>query len=507
MRSHQRAMDEKAIAILAQKFAGNSLTLDCTPGGGKTGAAAILANRLLDAGYIDRVLWVVPRISLAEQVVDAFATGPWARQGRQLNVADAEDNLFADALPNMPVTVGHVTTYQAVAAKGNKWQRFRDAVASRRVLLVLDEVQFLNDDSREEVSRGWHAKVKAVKDAAAFVLVMTGTLWRTDNKRIPFIEYEKHADGFYYPLAHVSYSLREAVRERAILPTEWRLRNGTVEYTHNGDTQLCDLLNDDDEEESRKVRTFLSGEKAVHGILDHMVCDWREWRRNKYQSRMIVMADDQKAARRWRDYLASKHSIPCVLATHKEESAGRKLRHFRERKHGQCLVTVAMAYVGFDCPDLTHLAYLSATRATSWMLQSFARVSRYDAGAPLDYDSQHAFVYSPDDERMRRFMDWVRQETAMGVMDQQAGRGPKAPSEDIIDLPADDFTPIDATPGGLAIESLYRRLSPDVEARLEAFVKTCPAAADMPRSKLFEILSSAGIDLTTPGGRNGQAIC
>lgn len=499
MRKHQLEMSRIADDIVTGEFTKKSITLDCTPGGGKTGAGTLLANRLLDAGIISSVLWLVPRLSLGEQVVDAFATGFGHKDGRQLCVVDGQDNLFAPDLPNMPRTVGHVTTYQTVAARQN-YQRFSDAVAARPTLLILDEVQFLNDDQpfADEGVRGWQPKVKAVRDAAAFTLVMSGTLWRTDNKRIPFVEYQR-GDGSTnypersksYPLWDISYTLRDAVRERAVLPTEWRVRGGETHYAFNGVEQTHDLASDGGDEESRKVRTFLSSERVVHGILDDMVDDWRTFCRDRYQSRMLVMADRQADAAKMREYLQQRHNVACVLATSREEAAGRQLRHFRERKHGQCLVTVAMAYVGFDCPDLTHLAYLSAIRATSWMLQSFARVSRFDARSPVPYDLQHAYVYGPDDQRFRDFCAWVREQTAMGVADRQrGGGGPREPQE-VVEV-QDDFEPIAATAGALAVESLQRRIDPETEQRIREFTRLCPSAAGLPYSQLFDILDKTG---------------
>jgi superfamily II DNA or RNA helicase len=497
MRAHQRQMNQFASQIIAGIYTKQSITLDCTPGGGKTGAATLLANRLLDACFIDRVLWLVPRISLAEQVVDAFAKGFGASSSRELEVVDGQDNLFAPSLPNMPLKVGVVTTYQSIAHKKN-WERFRDALAARRTLLILDEVQFLNDD--QTVNRGWQPKARAIHDVASFRLLMSGTLWRTDDKRIPFIEYQKRDDGRLYPLCDINYDLRKAVAERAVLPIEWRNRNGLVEYTRNGVAQTHDLLDDGDDEETYKLRTFLSSDKVVHAILDEMVEDWRSWCRSAYQSRMLVMAEDIGQARRWRTYLQDKHNIACTLATSKEEAAGRQLRHFRERKQGQCLITVAMAYVGFDCPDLTHLAYLSHYRAPSWMLQSFARVSRFDPLAPVAYDSQHAFVYAPDDERMRRFCHWVREQTDMGIADSRrgggGGGGGKGP---------DDFEPGDAAIGSQVVESLQERLGPEATARLDAFARSSPAAVDVPRSKLAQLLRDAGVDLTRLAPRKGTS--
>lgn len=500
MRKHQQMMDNMAGDIIAGVSAQRSITLDCTPGGGKTGAATLLANRLLDANLIDRVLWLVPRLSLAEQVQDAFATGFGSRPGRCIEVVDGQDNLFAPTLPNAPRVVGCVATYQAVTHRKN-WERFRDGLGAGRGLIILDEVQFLSDERAlngvsDSTARGWCQKVEHVQGAANYTLLMSGTLWRTDGTRIPLVSYERR-DGKLYPLADISYSVRDAVADRAVLPTEWCNHGGIVEYRHNGEPQTLDMLsNDGDEEDSRKVRTFLSGEKTVGKLLDDMVAHWRDHCRRTYSSRMIVMADDTTQAKRWRQYLQEKHSVSCVLATCKEEAAGRQLRHFRERKHGQCLVTVAMAYVGFDCPDLTHLAYLSATRAPSWMLQSFARVSRHDRNAPVDYDRQHAYVFCPDDERIRRFFAWLRREQDEGVADRQrrGGNGTRTPPGTIA-IPEEEFEPIDAVPGGVAIESLSGRIDPETADRVAAFQSRCPAAAGLPLHQVHEILKQAGVDL------------
>lgn len=487
-RAHQVAMDDLAGKLIAGALVQQSIVLDCTPGGGKTGSATLLANRFLDAALIDRVLWVVPRLSLAEQVCSAFATGYASRQGRQLDVVSGQDIVDDPQLPNMPLNVGWVTTYQSIATAGN-WQRFLAILKEHRPLVIFDEIQFLS----EEEDLGWARKVARIHDAATYRLLMSGTLWRTNNRRIFGIRYEKGEDGKYYPVWDIRYDYRQAVSERAILPTEWHTRSGKVEYIYGGTTKIHDLLEDDQDEESRKVRAFLANEAAVNGLLDNMVEHWRDWkRRRSYQSRMLVMAQDIREARRIKKYLECKHQLPCVLATSSETDHARAIRRFRERSEGQCLVTVAMAYVGFDCPDLSHLAYLSVARAPSWLLQSFARVSRFDSRAPIDYDYQHAFVFSSDDERLRRFFDWLRSQQDMGIRLRLGGNGTQGKKEPLM---PDDFEPVTATPGGIAIESIHRRIDPATQAQLESFVQRCPAAADVPLSKLYEVLTAANVHL------------
>ncbi len=486
-RTHQIEMNALADSIIAGDRQERSITLDCTPGGGKTGAATLLANRLLDAGLIDKVLWVVPRLSLAEQVSDGFANGFGSRARRTLDVADGQSILFPPTLPNLPLTVGNVTTYQTIAS-GKNWHRFRDVVAAHRTLTIWDEVQFLSEHEEE----GWFRKVKPVHESSAWNLVMSGTLWRTDNKRIPLVRYEKNQkDGLSYPVWDIQYTLKQAIEERAVLPIEWRNWSGKVEYTYNGQTNIHDLLKDDDDEESRKLRAFLAQPAAVNGLIDNMISDWREWRERVYASRMLVIADSIQEARRIVEYIHKKHEIPCVLATSKDDNNARALRRFRERREGQCLVTVAMAYIGFDCPDLTHLAYLSDARAPSWMLQCFARISRFDSKAPVAYDHQFAHVYAPDDERMRCFLGWLRNEEQIGVrMREGRGNGKAKPAE-VPALP-DDFEPVSAELTSRAIESMQGRINPEVEAKLERFTAACPDAVGLPRTRLHAILARAG---------------
>ena len=485
LRQHQIQMDEIATRIIHGAIDRRSITLDCTPGGGKTGSGCLLATRLLDAGKIDAVLWLVPRLSLASQVSDAFSS--WDGLSRRLEIVEGKDTIFAPSLPGMPRNVGCVTTYQSVVHGGN-YRRFRDAVASRRTLIIFDEVQFLNDD----LERGWRKNVQKVRDAAAYELLMSGTLWRTDNKRIPFITYERHPDGLHYPIADITYTLRDAVRERAVLPTEWYTIGGTVKYQYNGEEFTLDMLNDNGEEESRVTRTFLECDASVYRLLDDMVEHWREWCRTHYHSRMLVMADNTRKARQWRNYLRDTHHIPCVLATSKDKAPKSNLAHFRERRQGQCLVTVAMAYVGFDCPDLTHLAYLSSARAPSWMLQSAARVSRYDPRVG-EYEMQHSFVFAPDDERIRLFANWMRQQTSMGIRE-RTPRGKPGERDLGIEMP-DDFEALSADASHTAIESLAGRLDPETVTRLEQIARKSRAAQHLTMSQLHQLLLDVGVDL------------
>lgn len=83
-----------------------------TPGGGKSLLPVIAASRLITAGVIDRIVWVVPRDSLKHQAEEAFADAAWRNTlSHSLSV-----RAVATEVDPSRGLAGYVTTYQAVAA-------------------------------------------------------------------------------------------------------------------------------------------------------------------------------------------------------------------------------------------------------------------------------------------------------------------------------------------------------------------------------------------------------
>ena len=83
-----------------------------TPGGGKSLLPVIAAARLIEAGQVERICWVVPRDSLRLQAEEAFADPVWrAALGHALSVRAADN----EPDPSRGLA-GYITTYQAIAA-------------------------------------------------------------------------------------------------------------------------------------------------------------------------------------------------------------------------------------------------------------------------------------------------------------------------------------------------------------------------------------------------------
>src|SRR3954451_10096131 len=102
LRTHQQALDTIVRAITTGESPVRDILAAVTPGGGKSLLPVIAAARLVAAGVVDRVCWIVPRESLRLQAEEAFADPAWRG---------------ADNGPDLCRGLqGYVTTYQAIAA-------------------------------------------------------------------------------------------------------------------------------------------------------------------------------------------------------------------------------------------------------------------------------------------------------------------------------------------------------------------------------------------------------
>ena len=208
-----------------------------TPGGGKSLLPVIAAARLIAAGVVERLCWVVPRDSLRLQAEEAFADPAWrAALPHALSVRAADNT--PDPSRGL---AGYITTYQAVAAAPDlhlaEFRRFR-------TLLVVDEVHHLPalaevdpaaaaqvEQGAEDVASSWSRALLPLFECAAVRLLLSGTLERADGRGILWLPYRKgrkartrevelDAPGW----AVVGYSRKQALAERAVLPVTFGAR-------------------------------------------------------------------------------------------------------------------------------------------------------------------------------------------------------------------------------------------------------------------------------------------
>jgi hypothetical protein len=213
-----------------------------TPGGGKSLLPVIAASRLIAAGIVDRVCWVVPRDSLRLQAEEAFADPVWrAALGHALSLRAAEN-----APDPSRGLAGYITTYQAIAAAPDL---HLGEIRRHRTLLVVDEVHHLpalaevdpaaaaEAAAGEDQASAWSRAILPLLECAAVRLLLSGTLERADGKGIMWLPYRKgpkartrevelDAPGW----AVIGYSRMQALRERAVLPVTFGALDGEATW-------------------------------------------------------------------------------------------------------------------------------------------------------------------------------------------------------------------------------------------------------------------------------------
>lgn len=410
-------------------------------------------NELLVGGFIDSVIHVVPRKTLRDQVEDAYAqTDEFNPGGYRLLRSSNDAPLYSRD------EVGVVCSFDQLAANLGL---YLDEARRRRVGLVLDEVQFLGD----EENASWAKASVALAELCRAVLAMSGTIWRHDSRRIPIVGYtEPDASGRIYVKADIDYDLEDAIADKSITPVDFILRDGDVRWSFGAEEIEATLSEAEPKHERAALRTFLQRDETWQAVVDDALAHWTAHREQVYPSRLIAIALDQKHAKAIKLYIESK-GFTCALAVSDNDDAHELLDTFRKHGRPEILVTVGMASVGFDAPDVTHLAYLTNWRSLPNFMQAIARAMRIDYRCSVPPEQQHALVFVPDDRRMRMMTQWVREQSDRGI----AEREKRTVRENTLDADPRAFYAIEAVPGAVAFEGNSGRLDDALE--LEEFMK------------------------------------
>lgn len=388
--------------IVSGKEQRKTVVADVWPGSGKSLLPVIAFEKLKKAGLVDKIVWIVPRTNLKTQADDIFRNLAWRKyfdHSYDIYRAENEGSLTKG-------TDGYVTTYQAISYSPTLHLH---EIKNHRYLFVADEFHHLCDD--DDMGR-WRTYIDPLLAHSQYQLLMTGTMVRSRDSKLPYIEYEKHGGLEYAKTDNsgknivVQYSFKEALAEKAIIPFHFMKENGKAQWRDGKDKLITiDKLEDaKGKDASRALNVILDTEYAKQ-LLDRSYNSWTSRRTQFPTSKLLIIASTQEQARQSLVHIKSKvGSVRCGLAVHDNPKAPEVIKHFKknyqDKKAIDVMATVAMAYEGLDVPEISHIACLTFYRTFPWLTQAFARASRIDNTVP--YESQTAFILVPTDENMIR---------------------------------------------------------------------------------------------------------
>jgi superfamily II DNA or RNA helicase len=397
LRKHQARAVVVAREVIAGRRHQKVIVAGVTPGGGKTLMASLFANELADAGAIEQVIVIVPNDSLRDQMRANFHDQNRGLS-RYLKQVGASSN---PVLPGLGKPFGFVVTYQSISTEKEAW-RIAKRAAKYRTLLVFDECHHLCEN------KAWERGARILAEAAKLILVMSGTLWRWDEERIPFVNYDEKNVA----LIDIRYSRAEALAEKAVLPVEFKFFDGEAIYEYRKVPHNTRLSLASPKEQARALRTALDSSDYVERFLLESTKDWEKYRGQYYPSQAIGVFRKQSAARHAHKLVRhhfAKHLVACSLSDD-GAAAEKAIRSFKTGATSM-LLTVKKAYEGLDVKAATHLFYMSDIRSWPFMDQTIARVTRFNPDAPgMPWEDQRGYVFLPDDRKSRAYVDSMMDE-------------------------------------------------------------------------------------------------
>lgn len=491
----ERAMHNKWAA--RNQTGDNTMVALLHPASGKTTLALNGANSFFVNDYIDRVVVLVPRRNLAVQFEKDWKKIREHYDPPRMGVIAHRENVAPLVRGSES---GYVTTYASLVS--NPALHFA-AAAERRTLLILDEAQQLGAAPEEGGSGTASGEVvKQLASLCEFVVVMSGTPYRSDGRELVVAQYtDPDENGVKKIKADVRASYLDGLANPEseggpyLRYFEAHLWDGEAkEEFPISEREVTHVLSEGNGSRHKVLRE----EGYWAGMVDETVRSVREMQDIDVRYCGLIAAAGQPHARAIVAYLKRRHrDIKALLAVSDDNAeAQENLQAFRQGGY-DILVTVNMAYIGFDHPPITVICALTPYRWEGYLRQLFARGLRVMKGQPPDEQTLRAIV--SDDPEMSEFCEKMREEADAGVKERNRRERKKKKTTD--DEDDDEFG---VMVGGQLLERRVKGMDPlgDMlaeEAQLVEGWKSTYGLGAVNLSGLAALLRSKGIELRHRG--------
>ncbi len=330
-----------------------------TPGAGKTTFALTVAAELLGRRVVDRVTVVAPTEHLKTQ---------WAEAADRVGIP-LDPTYAGRAGRTSKDYIGVAVTYAGVAASP---LAHRIRTERFKTLVILDEVHHAGD------ALSWGEAVREAFEPARRRLALTGTPFRSDVNPIPFVRYERGADGVQRSSSDYTYGYGHALADHVVRPVLFLAYSGSMSWrTRAGDeisAQLGEPLTKDLTAQALRTALDPSG-SWIPAVLTAADRRLSEVRRHMPDAGGLVIATDQDSARAYAKTLASVAGEKPVVVLSDEKAASKKIAGFAAGE-ARWMVAVRMVSEGVDIPRLAVGVYATSIGTPLFFAQAVGRFVR-----------------------------------------------------------------------------------------------------------------------------------
>jgi len=370
-----RAWQKEALQMFSAQRPETYLAVAC-PGAGKTTFALAATRQWLGGERLPLVV-VVPTAHLKRQWAEAAL-----RFGFHLDPAWS-----AAGGPPAADMHGVIVTYAQTASSSAELASF-----CAGGLVILDEIHHAANE------RSWGDGVRNAFEAAACRLLLSGTPFRTDDSPIPFVKYSWGDYGEAEP--DYEYGYGEALNDGGVVrPVYFPRFDGHMEWV-NSEGQLIDATFEDEilqSEWGARLRTALSLDGGwLKTVLGHAEKKLRDIRETHADAGGLIIAIDHDHARGIARQMEMRHGISPRIALSDDPKASDVIEAFANSDE-PWIIAVRMISEGVDIPRLRVAVFATTTTTAMFFRQAVGRIARWTTGVR----SQKAFMYLPDDVRLR----------------------------------------------------------------------------------------------------------
>ena len=362
-----------------------------TPGAGKTIFACAVAKYLIDIGAVTRVVVVSPLSSLRE----AWAVG----------MAEFQIQLDPDCgsgIERNSDYIGKSTTYHALTESSASVERIKQY--KEKTMVILDEVHHAG------TNRAWGDALKEAFENAKYILCLSGTPFRTDGNKIPFIRYDNEGKA----LADYVYSYKSALADdpQVCRAVYFPAYEGAMEWMQDKiyKASFSDEL--DEKRESARLRAALWSGEWLDTTLKDAKDKLADIRTRHPDAAGLIVAMDKRHAEKIAQALEKITLSKPLIVTSDDKDATEQINAFRN-KSDPWIIAIKMVSEGVDIKRLRVCVYLSNVITDLFLRQVIGRIVRYIPGIPC----QDAFFFMPADRRLVEMALKFQDERDSGLLD------------------------------------------------------------------------------------------
>ncbi|MFC6012604.1 DEAD/DEAH box helicase [Nocardia lasii] len=331
-----------------------------TPGAGKTTFALRVAAELLADRTVDQITVVAPTEHLKHQWSSAAA-----RVGIQL------DSRFSNSTGATSGDYhGVVVTYAQVAAHPT---RHRVRTENRRTLVILDEIHHAGD------AKTWGEATEEAFGDATRRLALTGTPFRSDDSKIPFVTYEPDEGGFPRSRADHAYGYADALADGVVRPVVFLAYSGDAHWRDSAGEEHTARLGEplSPEHTARAWRTALDpAGDWISSVLRAADMRLRQLRSSGMpDAGGLVIATDQERARDYAELLEHISGERPTVVLSDDPQSSKRIGEFSAGTQ-PWMVAVRMVSEGVDVPRLAVGVYATSASTPLYFAQAIGRFVR-----------------------------------------------------------------------------------------------------------------------------------